>query len=62
MFEDREYDTKEEWFRVDVRVDGDIPPNRHARIGYAINYKLRGTQSEICKDNSDQTLEFICRV
>jgi hypothetical protein len=59
---DREDHTKEEWFRFEVRAAGDIAPNRQARNWCAINYKLRGIQSEICTADSDQTLEFICRV
>jgi hypothetical protein len=53
MFGDRGYHTKEDWFRVEVRVDGDITPNRQTRKWCAINYKLRGIQSEICKSNSE---------
>jgi hypothetical protein len=45
---------------VEMRADGDITPNRNRAMG-ALNYKLRGIQSEICKDNFDQTLEVIGR-
>jgi hypothetical protein len=62
MFGDREDHTKEEGFRVEVRANRDITPERGAGKWCAINYKLRGIQSEICKDNSYQTLKFICRV
>jgi hypothetical protein len=47
---------------VEVKADRDITTSRQTRKGCGINYKLRGMQSEICKDNSDQTLEFIYRV
>jgi hypothetical protein len=47
---------------VEVRADGDIRRNRKARKRWAINYKLPGIQSEICKANPDKTLKFIGRV
>jgi hypothetical protein len=39
MFGDREHHTMEEGFRVEMRAEGDIQPNRQARKGGAINYK-----------------------